>query len=222
MRRVRLWLVSLTMMAAVTPSYAAETADSTEHIPNHPMLSDDLVFTLGVFYPCNTTAAALATSVGGVGTDINFEDALDLGKRSVVPTVGVFWRATDNYRVDIEHFDISRDATRILAADVQWGDLTFNSGTSVDSSFDFSDLRISAAYSFFKRQDKELGVGLGLPHQNSDHKGQAKRPLSWGQLELKDQISTTGRYRISCKIQPQYQLSHSGELELAFEVWALS
>jgi len=64
--------------------------------------------------------------------------------------------------VDLEYFDIARDATRTLAADVQWGDKTFTAGTTVNSTVDFSDLRVSAAYSFFKRRDKELGIGLGL------------------------------------------------------------
>jgi hypothetical protein len=93
---------------------------------------------------------------------INFEDTLDLERRSVAANAGVFWRASENWRLDFEYFEITRDATRNLSQDIQWGDETFTAGTTVNSSFDFSDLRISAAYSFFKRQDKELGVGVGL------------------------------------------------------------
>ena len=43
-----------------------------------------------------------------------------------------------------------------------WGDQVFPVNTSVASTFDFSDLRVSAGYSFFRTPDKELGVGLGL------------------------------------------------------------
>jgi hypothetical protein len=162
MRRRRLWLVSLTMIVTAAPSYGSESSDSAEPIPNHPILSKKLVFTLGIFYPRNTTSASLYPSAGGVGTDVNFENALDLDKRNIVPTAGVFWRVSDNWRVEAEYFKISRDGTRVTAEEVTWGDLTFNVGTTVNSSFDFSDLRISGAYSFFKRKDKELGVGLGL------------------------------------------------------------
>ena len=157
MRKLSQWLVSVVLLSSISTLYAAETAGS---IPTHPMLNDDLVFTLGIFYPRSTTSAALTPSGGGTGTVINFEDTLE--KRSVAPNAGLFWRATDNWRVDFEYFEIARDATRTLAQDVQWGDLTFTAGTAVHSTFDFSDLRISAAYSFFKRPDKEIGVGLGV------------------------------------------------------------
>lgn len=162
MRRVRFWLVSTAMMATATMSFAAQTTASAEAIPNHPMLGDDLVLTLGVFYSRSSTTAALAPSGGGTGAAIDFESTLDLDERSVAPSAGVFWRASDNWRIDFEYFDLRRDAIRTLTQDVQWGDQTFSTGTTVNSSFDFSDLRISAAYSFFKRRDKELGIGLGL------------------------------------------------------------
>ena len=159
MRNLHKRFVSLLLMSMCSTLYAAE---STGPIPAHPMLADDLVFTLGIFYPRSTTSAALKPSGGGTGTVINFEDTLDLDKRSVAPSVGIFWRVSENGRVDFEYFNISRDATRTLAQDIEWGDQIFTVGTTVDSTFDFSDLRVSAAYSFFKRQDKELGVGLGV------------------------------------------------------------
>lgn len=141
---------------------AAETAASVEVIPRHPLLSDDLVFMLGVFYPRSTTAAALTPSAGGTGAIVNFEDALALDKRSVAANVGMFWRASENWNVNLEYFEVTRDATRTLAQTVEWGDTIYTVGTTVNSGFDFSDLRVSAAYSFFRRQDKELSVGLGL------------------------------------------------------------
>lgn len=159
MRKSTSCLLSLVLLSTINTSYAAET---TGPIPEHPMLSDDIVITLGIFYPRSTTSAALAPSGGGTGTVINFEDTLNLDKRSVAPNVGIFWRASENWRVNFEYFDISRDATRTLAQEIQWGDSTFTAGTTVDSTFDFSDLSVSAVYSFFKRPDKELGIGLGM------------------------------------------------------------
>jgi len=162
MRLIRIWLVNVALLLSISSVYATESTTSTEVIPNHPMLSDDLVFTLGVYYPRSATTAALKPSGGGTGVAIDFEDTFDLDKRSLAATAGLFWRASENWRVDFEYFELKRDATRTLAVDVQWGDYTFSFGDIVNSTFDFSDLRISAAYSFFKRRDKELGIGLGL------------------------------------------------------------
>jgi hypothetical protein len=156
MKTIRFFLAGLVLISGTPALYAEETT------PDHPLLSDELVLTLGVYYPRSNTTAALASSGGGSGLAINFEDTLDLEKRSLAANVGAFWRASENWRVDVEYFEITRDAIRTLSQEVQWGDETYTVGTTVDSTFDFSDLRISAAYSFFKRRDKELGVGLGL------------------------------------------------------------
>ncbi len=157
MHTLRTWLSGMLLLSI------ASTLNATVEIPEHPLLSDDLVMTLGVFYPRSSTAASLGPSDGGSGAIISFEDALDLERRSLAASFGLFWRATDNWRVELEYYAINRDATRTLATDIDWGDLPpLISGTIVDSTFDFSDIRLSAAYAFFRRQDKEIGAGLGL------------------------------------------------------------
>jgi len=154
--RSRTWLTGIALCLLVSPLYAAET------IPNHPLLQDEFFFRLGGYYPRSITAAALVPSTGGTGVMVDFEDTLDLEKRNLVPIADFMWRATDHWRVGVDYFAVDRNATRTLTSDVVWGDQTFNAGDVVDSTFDFSDLRVSAAYAFFRRPDKELGVGLGL------------------------------------------------------------
>lgn len=152
----------LALVMAMVPWTVVDASEEMPGVPNHPALTDDLVVTLGVFYPRSTTTAALGGPGGGSGVLVNFEDALDLEARSVVPNFGVFWRANERWRVELQYFDVSREATRTLASDIEWGDTTYPVGTTVDSSFDFSDIRLSAAYSFFRRPDKEMGGGVGL------------------------------------------------------------
>jgi len=126
------------------------------------LLQDEFFFRLGGYYPRATTAAALVPSTGGTGVIVDFEDTLDLEKRNLVPIADFIWRASEHWRVGVDYFAVNRSANRTLATDVEWGDQTFPTGSVVDSTFDFSDLRVSAAYAFFRRTDKELGVGLGL------------------------------------------------------------
>jgi hypothetical protein len=162
---VRSWLLTLVGAIVLVPGVAAaEQAASggAVAIPDHPLLRDSFVFSVGGYYARTATTAALAPSGGGTGIAIDFEDTLDLDKRNLTPMAGFMWRFSERWRVELEYFAVGRDATRTLASEVQWGDQTFPVGTTVDSTFDFSDLRVSAGYSFFKRRDKELGVGLGL------------------------------------------------------------
>lgn len=133
----RFWLATATLVVGLCPAFVVKIARAA-------------------------TVAALAPSGGGTGVAIDFEETLDLDKRNPTPMGGFMWRFSERWRVELEYFAVNRDATRTLASEVQWGDQTFPAGTTVDSTFDFSDLRLSAGYSFFKRRDKELGVGLGL------------------------------------------------------------
>jgi hypothetical protein len=64
--------------------------------------------------------------------------------------------------MDVDYFRNNRRATRVLEGEIEWGDQTFPVGTEVSSRFQISDVRTSVAYSFFRRPDKELGIGLGL------------------------------------------------------------
>src|SRR6185436_5656410 len=117
---------------------------------------------LGGFYAESTTQARLGSSTGGAGVDVNFEDALGLEQRKWIGEVSMYWRISERWRVDLDYFDLDRSASRALATDISWGDQTFTAGTTVNSSVQISDLRAAVGYSFFRRADKELGVGLGV------------------------------------------------------------
>ena len=159
MRTVQLWLTGIALILVTGPVSSAET------IPNHPLLQDEFFFRLGGYYPRSITAAALAPSTGGTGAFVDFENTLDLEKRNLVPIADFMWHFKKHWRMEVDYFAVDRSATRTLpqgSPDIVWGDHTFSAGDVIDSTFDFSDLRVSADYAFFRRPDKELGVGLGL------------------------------------------------------------
>jgi hypothetical protein len=155
-------LLAFAVFASLTvPAARAQTA-STEAIPTHPALTDRFTIELGAFYSRSTTEASLGPSSGGTGVTVNFEDTLGLEDRNWVGIGGFLWRISERWRLEVDYFQLGRDATRTLAAEVTWGDQTFPAGQTVNSSYDFSDIRVSGGYSFFKRRDKEVGVGFGV------------------------------------------------------------
>jgi hypothetical protein len=154
--------MALTVLASLAVAAGRAEAASTEAIPNHPALTDRFVFELGAYYSNASTSASLGPSGGGTGVVVDFENTLGLEDRNVSAIAGFSWRMSERWRLEVEYFSLDRDATRTLAADVTWGDQTFTAGSTVNSSFDFSDLRVGVGYSFFKTRDKELGVGAGL------------------------------------------------------------
>jgi hypothetical protein len=141
---------------------AATACAQTEAIPNHPALSDKFTFELGGYYSRSSTQASLGTPAGGAGVVVDFENTLGLEERNLSGIGGFLWRITDRWRLEVDYFSLNRNASRTLETDVTWGSQTFAAGSTVDSKYDFSDIRVSGGYSFFKRRDKELGIGAGL------------------------------------------------------------
>jgi hypothetical protein len=141
---------------------AGPLAASADELPNHRLLSDQFRISLGSLYAESTSQARLGSSTGGAGVDVIFEDALGLESRKLVGELGMYWRFAEDWRFDLSYFSLKRSADRALTADIEWGDNSYTAGTVVSSSLNISDLRAAVGYSFFRRRDKELGVGLGL------------------------------------------------------------
>jgi hypothetical protein len=149
-----------TLTAIVLAGMSAQAL--AQEIPSHPALQDRFYFGAGAFFPKTSTQAQLTSNRLGVGATIDFEQSLDMENSKTVPSLFGRWRIGERWRIDAEYFELNRSAERVVDRQIEWGDQVFPASTSVQSTFNFSDLRVSAGYSFFRRRDKELGVGLGL------------------------------------------------------------
>ena len=147
-------LAACALLAAVAPAAA--------QVPDHPAMRDRFYVGAGVFFPQTTTEGQLDSNRVGAGTSIDFEQSLDMARSKTVPTFFGRWRFGERWRLDAEYFELNRTGERTTDRDIQWGELSIPAGSGVTSRFDFSDLRVSVGYSFFRTQDKELGVGFGL------------------------------------------------------------
>lgn len=197
---------------ALADEFRPKLATATESgenpgIPNHPALSDAFFFGAGVFYANSTTEAQLNSSIG-VGTNVDFEDALGLAENDLVPQGLARWRFSDRWRLELEYFALNRSNTKAIDGDIIWGDDTFPDGTQVEAKFDIAVTRLSCGYSFFKTQDKEIGVALGFHITDINAKlsstgtdsdeGKLLAPLPvislYGQCALTDIWAVSGRF----------------------------
>jgi hypothetical protein len=151
---------SLTALAMLLAATGAPRAQG--EIPINPVLQDRWYFALGAFFPRTTTEAQLDSTTLGAGTVIDFERALGMQESKTVPSAMARVRLGERWRIEAEFFQLNRSGERVVDRQIEWGDAVFPVNARVASSFDFYDLRVSAGYAFFRRPDKELGVGLGL------------------------------------------------------------
>ena len=196
-----------TLVGMVLATATAAALADTGEIPINPALRDRFYFGLGAFYPRTTTEVQLDSTQLGAGTNVTAEDSLGMDGRKAVPNAIARIRFGERWRFEAEWFQLNRDGVRTINRDIQFGDQVFPVNTQVSSSFDFYDLRLSAGYSFFKRPDKELGVGFGLHVASYDirlagttigsQQDDVLAPLPvisfYGQFALTDQWAVGGR-----------------------------
>ena len=157
MKKLQAALAGLVLAGVLVPA-SAEVGE----IPVNPVLRDQFYFAIGAFFPRTTTEAELDSNRLGAGANITLENSLGMDSRNAVPNAIGRMRLGEHWRIEAEWFQLNRSGVRTIDRDIQWGDTVFPVNTSLSSTFNFYDLRLSAGYSFFKRTDKEIGVGLGF------------------------------------------------------------
>lgn len=166
MRKLAQWLWPL-LFACPLAANAADEVNKEPAPPSastlqHRLLNDSFRLSLGGYRAESTTEARLSAQPGGVGADVNFEDLLGLEKITLVGEASMYWRFAERWRVDLGYFRLNRNGTRTLDTSVDWGGVNYPIGAVVNSNYRISDTRVAVGYSFFRRSDKELGVGFGL------------------------------------------------------------
>ena len=128
----------------------------------HPALTDRYSLQIGAYFPQADTTASLNGTGGRIGTSISFEDDLNLKDRKTVPAILGNMRLGEKWRLEAEYFSLHRSGARAVGRTINWGDQTYNVGTTVSSEFNSDIYRLSLGYSFIKDNQKELGAVLGL------------------------------------------------------------
>jgi hypothetical protein len=197
----------LMCVIAVALGMAAVPVRAQDAVPNHPALNDSFYFAAGAFRPKTSTSAQVDSTNLGAGANIDFERALGMTTQDLVPVAAARWRFSERWRLEAEYFELNRRGDKVLQQDITWNGQTYTVGTEVLSKFNFSDVRTSVGYSFFKTKDKELGVGFGFHVAtydvgistsgtgNDTKKVLAPLPVLsvYGQFALTDQWAVGGR-----------------------------
>ena len=125
-------------------------------------LDDRFSISLGGFITDWGTNTQLNSDTLGSGTNIDFEDDLGLDPSDTTFRVDGYFRFNDRHRMDLSVFALSRDASKAIQKDIQFGDATFVIDTVIDAKSDLSIYKLDYTYSFLRRDRGSLGVSAGL------------------------------------------------------------
>ena len=124
-------------------------------------LDDDYWINVQAYYPkVDTNVRVSANTAQTVGTDIDFENDLDMDNKEVLPAVSVgarFGRVV----VGGDFFRLKRTGSVLLGRDITFDDVTYPVDARVDSGFSSNIYRLTVGYSFIRKPDLEIGGAIG-------------------------------------------------------------
>lgn len=157
--RTILWLGISLLVTALLPPPAFGGDDGNDEIPWKRF---DLA--LGGFLTGLDSSVRLGSKELGLGLDIDVEDALDLDTSSLVLRAGASYRIGDRgrHRVGLVFYRFFREATKVLATEIEIGGTVYPIGTEVNSDLHVTIIQGSYNYSFFRDDRINASFALGF------------------------------------------------------------
>ena len=173
-------------------------------------MTDRFSISLGAFIIDRDSETRLDSDVLGDGSDVDLEDDLGLHRSDSVFRIDGYYRFNRKHRLDFTYFDLSRQNSKTIDEEFQFGDEIFVVGTTLKATFDLNIYKLAYTYSMLDRENGFLGItaglyvadtGITLAATNFDQaeKGDLTAPLPV--------IGLRGEYRLSDK----WALRASGE-----------
>ena len=117
----------------------------------------------GFYWPkIDTTIQVSSVANSTIGTEVDFEDDLNLGEGEGLPSLTAGARLSKRFRIVGEYYSLGRSSETTLARDIVFDDVTYPASATVTSEFDSSVYRFSVGYSFVRKPNVELGGAIGL------------------------------------------------------------
>jgi len=125
-------------------------------------LDDSIHVEIGAFRPSTSTQARLDAFNGAIGTELDFEDDLDIDSSALLFDLGFSKQFGARHVLALEYFELARSGDQRLTADINFGDEVFSIGADVSSYFNTDVLRLSYGYSIVRSERRNIGFYAGL------------------------------------------------------------
>ncbi|HEY4366163.1 MAG TPA: hypothetical protein VGN07_02945 [Steroidobacteraceae bacterium] len=72
------------------------------------------------------------------------------------------WRLAGRHKIRLTTFDVSRERSKVLAKNIDWGGEIYPVNAQVNADFSFAILEVAYEYAFLRRDNYELGASIGF------------------------------------------------------------
>jgi hypothetical protein len=157
-------VVAMTAALGLVSLVRAQSAEAEEcaaacSVPDHPVMKDHWYVSGGAMWARSNVTANLNRGV--LGALVDFEDDLGLDRTDVIGLWDLRWHFARRWQVEAEYFRLDRSGQKQAQRDITFGNVTVPITATANSTFNVEDFRVGLGWSFFRTQDKEVGVGIG-------------------------------------------------------------
>jgi len=145
------------------------------------LLTSPFYVALGTYIVDTDTEVSL-DGESGQGTRVDWENTFGSGEVTRFRLDGQ-WRFADRHKARFMWFDSSRDNSRTLEEEIDWGDETFPVSARTRAEFSFAVYELAYEYAFLRRDNYEVSGSFGLHYTELELTLSAKAETSGGALE---------------------------------------
>ncbi len=171
-RTVRLGLIALGLMGALGRAALAApvvpvtpTSDADAFPPPLPVASpitDHFALRADYYWGRVSTDARFDSAAGVPGTPFSAENDLGLSHQAHQVRMELIFRMRARNRLRVDFMDLQRQAYRPIDRTLQYGDVTFQIDSPVQSALNWRQMDLTYTYSFLLGERYELGAGVGV------------------------------------------------------------
>jgi hypothetical protein len=146
------------------------------------LLTSPFYVALGTYIVDTDTEVSL-DGESGQGTRVDWEETFGSGEVTRFRLDGQ-WRFADRHKARFIWFDSSRDNSRTLEEEIDWGDETFPVNVRTRAEFSFAVYELAYEYAFLRRENYEISGSIGLHYTELELTLSAKAETSGGALDV--------------------------------------
>jgi hypothetical protein len=128
----------------------------------HPLMNSKYWGNVGVYFSARDFDASASGSIGEVTGGIDFESRAGLGDRPDLFMAELGWEFSSDWGVALQFFESKRSASRTLTDSIEWQDLVFDVGVSVEAATSVEITRLFFARRFRDEGPHSLRLGAGF------------------------------------------------------------
>ena len=213
--RARLVSACAVALLLASPAALAEGAPD--------LLTDRFQVALGTFAISSEPTVQLNGEVSS-GDRVNFDEELGGGDAQRF-RLDSHWRFGDagRHKLKLIGFSASRDNSRTIDEEFEWGGDVYPVDAELESEFKFSVIELAYEYAFWKRDNYEINGSIGLHYTSMDASLKASAETSGGTLtaDLDNSASVDAPLPV-IGLRGMWNLTHDFWLDVTGQFFALS